>query len=406
MYVENLCVRPISSQNHPIRSSTEVSTTQAPTGPTSAQTSPSIVPLAPVVIGSTDSKLAGATVRWNELARDLVAKTKTAPPPASRGYAILSLAQAEALSHAASRGLPAATVLAEASRVVLRALFPAEASTIDARAKLESPSGGRRTPGSPAASARADGRAIAEQILASRKNDGASGSSNAPLPTGPEFWHPEPGQTPAAPHWSAVKPFAIPGLGQRGRPTVPPPPAFGSPEFVKALAETRQISDTRTPEQLARAMFWADNAGTSTPPGHWNQIAADLIKSSGKSDAEAAQILATMNVAIADAGIVCWEVKYRDALCRPWQADPAITVPADLGKPNHPSYVSGHATFSGAAAVVLGHFFPEKRAELWKQAEEAAWSRVEGGIHYGFDGTQGLNLGRQVADIVLARRAA
>ena len=121
---------------------------------------------------------------------------------------------------------------------------------------------------------------------------------------------------------------------------------------------------------------------------------------------EAAQILATMNVAVADAGIVCWETKYRDALCRPWQADPAIVVPADLGKPNHPSYVSGHASFSGAAAAVLGHYFPEKRAELWKMAEEAAWSRVEGGIHYGFDGTQGLSLGRQVADQVLAKRAS
>ena len=406
MCVDNLCVRPISSQSPTVKPSNEVNVAQVATSPARSTSQQGVVPLAPVVLGGKEGALAGATVRWNELARDLVAQTKTAPPPASRGYAILSLAQAEALAQASARGLPAATVLAEASRVVLRALFPGESAAIDARAKAEAPSGGRSTPGSPAASARAAGRAIGEQILASRKDDGASAAIEAKLPTGPSYWHPEPGQTPAAPQWSAVKPFVIPGAGQKGRPSVPPPPAFGSREFQSALAEVRKISDTRTPEQLGRAMFWADNAGTSTPPGHWNQIASDLIKQSGKSDVEAAQILATMNVAVADAGIVCWETKYRDALCRPWQADPAIVVPADLGKPNHPSYVSGHASFSGAAAAVLGHYFPEKRAELWKMAEEAAWSRVEGGIHYGFDGTQGLSLGRQVADQVLAKRAS
>jgi membrane-associated phospholipid phosphatase len=182
---------------------------------------------------------------------------------------------------------------------------------------------------------------------------------------------------------------------------LPPPPAFGSADYLAGLREVRQISDTRTAEQLRIARFWADGAGTVTPPGHWNQIAADLISAHGFDQMRAAHTLALLNMALMDAGISAWDTKYTYWLIRPSQADPAITTPVTL--PNFPSYPSGHATFSSAAAEFLGAVFPEKQTELRAMAEEAAMSRVYGGIHYRFDGEGGLTAGRAIGQLAVER---
>jgi membrane-associated phospholipid phosphatase len=178
-----------------------------------------------------------------------------------------------------------------------------------------------------------------------------------------------------------------------------PPPPFGSPEFEAAVAEVRRFSDLRTAEQLEIARFWADGAGTSTPPGHWNAIAESLLRESGASAERAAHVLAMLNAAMMDAGIACWDSKYAYWLVRPSQVDPAITTP--VGLPNFPSYVSGHSSFSGAAAEILGASFPSRRRELRAMAEEAALSRLYGGIHYRFDSDAGLDMGRRIGQLVL-----
>ena len=81
-------------------------------------------------------------------------------------------------------------------------------------------------------------------------------------------------------------------------------------------------------------------------------------------------------------------------------ADPLITLSIPL--PNFPSYPSNHAAVSAAMARVLGHAFPAERTRLDALADEAALSRVLGGIHYRFDGEAGLVLGRQIAAWALA----
>ena len=68
--------------------------------------------------------------------------------------------------------------------------------------------------------------------------------------------------------------------------------------------------------------------------------------------------------------------------------------------------MSGHSGFSGAAADVLGYFFPAERASLAAQADEAAMSRLYGGIHYRFDSDVGLRMGRAVATLAIARENA
>ena len=70
---------------------------------------------------------------------------------------------------------------------------------------------------------------------------------------------------------------------------------------------------------------------------------------------------------------------------------------AAVGKPNHPSYPSGHSCISSSAAAVLTTFFPEQRRELGAMVTEAGLSRMYGGIHYGFDIEAGQQLGRSVA---------
>lgn len=166
----------------------------------------------------------------------------------------------------------------------------------------------------------------------------------------------------------------------------------------------RTISDRRTDEQLRIARLWADGAGTSTPPGHWNQIASDLVGVSGWSELRQARTFALLNLAMMDAGICCWDAKYTYYLLRPSQADGAITTP--VGLPNFPSYTSGHAAFSGAAADVLAYLFPGRADALRTMADEAAVSRLYGGIHYRFDSEVGLAGGRSIAQLAIARGRA
>jgi membrane-associated phospholipid phosphatase len=201
----------------------------------------------------------------------------------------------------------------------------------------------------------------------------------------------DPARPPLLPLWGMVRPWFM-SSGDEFRPG--PPPAFGSPEFVRALAEVRSYSDQRTPGQLQIALFWADGPGTATPPGHWNEIAADLIRRYHLDEQRAARVLAYMNTAVMDAGISCWDAKFEYWLIRPSQADPEITTP--VGLPNFPSYTSGHASFSGAASEVLGHYFPAERRRMRSLADEAAMSRVYGGIHYRFDSDRGLEAGQAI----------
>ena len=163
-----------------------------------------------------------------------------------------------------------------------------------------------------------------------------------------------------------------------------------------------------TEEQKRIADFWADGAGTVTPPGHWTAIALDLIESRRLSERAAARVLAGLNTAQADAFIACWDAKFTY-----WSERPITAIRRELdpdwssyiATPPFPSYVSGHSTTSGAASEVLAAFFPDAAVELRAAAEEAAVSRLYGGIHFRSDNEVGLVLGRQVAAAAIARYA-
>jgi membrane-associated phospholipid phosphatase len=179
-----------------------------------------------------------------------------------------------------------------------------------------------------------------------------------------------------------------------------PPPPFGSAEFQASLWEVRAFSDTRTAEMTRIAQFYEFGPGTSSPAGQYVELASVLIVRDGLSERDAARVFAVLGVAMADAGIVCWRAKYHYWLLRPSHADEVITMP--IGLPNFPAYPSGHSSFSGAAEVVLSAHFPADAAELHRFAEENGLSRIYGGVHYDFDNTAGLELGRRVASLALS----
>ncbi len=202
-----------------------------------------------------------------------------------------------------------------------------------------------------------------------------------------------PSRSPLRPRWGEVRTWFL-SSGAELRPG--PPPPYGSAAFIAALQEVRYFSDHRTAEQTASAIAWADGAGTPTPAGHWNAIADQLIVARRLDERDTARLLSLLNRAMEDAGIATWDCKYIYWLIRPSQAVPLITTAVPL--PNFPAYTSGHSGFSGAAEVVLSARFPDQATTLRAMAEEAAMSRLYGGIHYRFDCDVGMDLGRAIGE--------
>lgn len=179
-----------------------------------------------------------------------------------------------------------------------------------------------------------------------------------------------------------------------------PPPAVGSPEYETARTELIGFTKNITREQEISAYSWGDGFGTYTPSGHWGKIAADYMISYRMNPLRTARTFAYMNTAMMDAGISCWDTKYFYMYPRPPQTDPNIY--ALFGLPNFPSYTSGHATFSSAAATVLGYIFPAEASLFESYALDASNSRIYARIHWRFDSEVGLDVGKNIGDIVIA----
>ena len=189
------------------------------------------------------------------------------------------------------------------------------------------------------------------------------------------------------------------------------PPRAARPGSVQHADETREVlavSRTLTEGNKQAARRWHLDAGSVTPAGVWLRLTLDELDAdaSGWSMDRAFPVLAAVSVAMHDAFIECWRVKMRD-----WSERPVTAVRRELDAsfvpllvtPGFPGYVSAHATVSAAAATVLAHFWPGHRTRFEALAEEAAMSRLWGGIHFRSDNDEGLLLGRGVGAEVVAR---
>ncbi|TFF34927.1 phosphatase PAP2 family protein [Mucilaginibacter psychrotolerans] len=175
----------------------------------------------------------------------------------------------------------------------------------------------------------------------------------------------------------------------------------GSAEYQKDMDEVMAMSKNYDRDHERIVAFWADGVGTATPPGHWNSIAAEEFVKHNWSEVRWARNMALLNMAEMDAAIVCWDTKYFYFNPRPTQMVAGIKTLT--GIPNFPSYISGHATFSGAAATVLGYLVPERATEFMTMANEAGMSRLYGAIHYRNDCTVGLATGVKVGTYAVNR---
>jgi hypothetical protein len=330
---------------------------------------------------------------------------------------------------AVAPGTSVAAAAASAAETVLIGLFPGQSAMLAAEptATLSAiPAGRGRDLGI------ALGTAVAEQVLALRSHDGSDVKIPYVPGNGPGDWVPTPPvYSPAVdPQWGRVAPFALASASQF---QPPPPPAITSAQYaqgvnqVEALGGT--ISTVRTPEETAIARSWSDLPGTFDPPGHWNQITEVAALKSRADLAESARAFALVDIALADARIEAWNVKYTYNTVRPVTVirdgadgvNPGITADPSWtplwSTPAFPSYISGHSTLSAAGAAVLDSLFgtefsssdpgdptedlaPRHFTGFDQAAQGAGMSRIYGGIHFLSDNLYGLQLGGEVGRYV------
>jgi membrane-associated phospholipid phosphatase len=336
----------------------------------------------------------GASVSWNETAREIIAaRGGGTPVTQARLLAYLSVAQynaivaAEDAKDGGDRASPGAAA-AGASLVVLKSFFPLDGALLDAT--LEAQRTSEPWPGEQSKDfleGETIGRAIGASVVAYAATDRTNLTQAPPNPGGPGTWT---GVNPLRGLYGA-RTFALTS-GDQFRPG--PPPAFGSSAYTAALQEIRALSDGLTPTQLAIAQFWAPNG-----PAYLNAVAAEMIVAHRNSEREAARVFALANMAGFDVLNACFDAKFAYYLIRPSQADPNINLP--IGLPNHPSYPSGHSCITAAYATVLANAFPDENDRLQGMVVEAGLSRMYAGLHYRFDCEVGQELGRQVANWVL-----
>jgi hypothetical protein len=244
-------------------------------------------------------------------------------------------------------------------------------------------------------------------------------------PSGPGLWSATPPgfQKALQPWWGNTRPFVATNADVCAPPAPPEYSEDPSSAFYQDAKRMYEIAVNPTPEQRQIALYWADEAGkTPTPAGHWVSITNDLLREDRASLARAAEVFAKLNIAVGESFIVGWRAKFKYNVLRPvtfvQMTMNSKWTPRVLPTPPFPSYPSGHSHQSMAAALVLQHFFGEKRSftdnthndrgwgprqfpTFMNAAIEAGASRIYAGIHYDFDVKGGQEIGKCVADQVL-----
>jgi membrane-associated phospholipid phosphatase len=359
---------------------------------------------------------------WTESSLEFVSQRQVIDPPlASRAYGLVSVAMYDAVVAAAywqerygrpgPRQYPSErAAIAGAASEVLVYLFP-EQSAVELRrdaadaARAEVLAG--TTEPTAAAAGLKLGRAVAARVIARARQDGSDRRWTGHVPRGKSRWRAPAGADAVEPLAGTWKTWALQSPSQFRPPT---PPRFGSAKFVKELRELIEFRRTLTPEQKRIAKFWEGGPRGPLPPGVWNQIALAYARRDRLDAVRTARVFALLNVALADTGVATWDAKYSYWTPRP------ETAMADLGlspgwkpflaTPPFPAYVSAHSAYSGAASEILAVLFPRDAATFRAKAEAAGISRLYGGIHYRSDHTAGLELGRNVARVVLTLERA
>ncbi|MCB0662892.1 MAG: vanadium-dependent haloperoxidase [Saprospiraceae bacterium] len=258
-------------------------------------------------------------------------------------------------------------------------------------------------------------------------------------PSGVGLWKPTyPDFTPALlPHWGKVRTFAALASDK----SIPPldfKTSISSELFSQATQTKELVENIKAgleDEQLWIAEFWSDDCPilTFSPAARWVSITNQLVGQESLNMMDAVLVYARLGFSLSDAGVKCWGEKYKHNCLRPidyirtymnvpdWNT---VMCPDGTGgyfTPNFPTFPSGHATFSAAAAVVLEDFFgrsyrftdrshegriefngtPRTFNSFREMAEENAYSRIPLGVHFKIDSDAGTDLGYRIGERVL-----
>jgi hypothetical protein len=346
---------------------------------------------------SPNSQTAGtnAVVVWNKLTRELGIGAKLAPPLMARAYALVQVGIYEALAASGDRprgNLPQHSLAAGVATRVLGYLFPGSVVRIEEVASgeiaLDPVSGGS------ALGAWNLGSTVGRAVVARGESDGSDAVYTGTPPTGDGIWT---GTNAVLPMCGTWKTWVL-SSGHEIQPG--PPYAFGSAKDLADVQEVLDVSLSRTPDQIAIVHKWAD----LSPPAIWNDLLDDRIVGQNLDPVTSARISAYLNMAMADAFIECWACKYDHWVARPFQRIPGLVTV--IPTPNFPSYTSGHSTISAAAAAVLAEAFPAEADFFIQQSEEAALSRLLGGIHFRHDNEAGTRMGIEIGARVVEQMRA
>lgn len=279
----------------------------------------------------------------------------------------------------------------------------------------------------------AHGQAVARHILAWAATDGGAVVENMGFPqdytagTNPQDWVPTSlirlQQAPLLPAWGKNRPFAVKDMAAMDAPAHPAYDEAPESAFYAFAKEVHDTGKSLTDEQKLIARFWSDDAMlTFTPAGHWISIVMQIADRDALPVEVISATLAKLGCAQSDAFVSCWSTKFKYNLLRPvtyikrhidkaWE--PLLITPP------FPEYTSGHSCQSGAASTVLTAVFGDNFAfddatheeeglpvrsfpSFNAAAEEAAMSRMYGGIHFRFGNEAGLAQGRAIGAVAAA----
>ncbi|MDX1675632.1 MAG: vanadium-dependent haloperoxidase [Longimicrobiales bacterium] len=415
---------------------------------------------APEASGSLDRDARPLQQAMDRVTRVMVDEV-TSPPVAARTYAYASIAAYEAARHVRPGGrtlagqLPGLKAVPEpgpdvvgpvaavaALLTVAESLVYDEAAVAAYRDSLLDAFGDRGVPRRGVRASAAYGGEVASHVLAWAATDGLKEARALPRyrveQDDPSRWQPTPPAYMAGiePNWDVLRPFVLRTAAEfRPPPPVPYDTTPGSP-FQREVRAVYDAVTEATQEEIEIAKFWDCNPYALqaeghfmfsmkkiTPGGHWMGITGVALEESGAGVVEAAEAYALVAIALADGFLSVWEEKYRSELVRP---ETVINRGMDPGwrpilqTPPFPEYTSGHSVVSGAAAEVLTVLFGEdfayhddvevpyglpvrSYASFREAAEEAAISRLYGGIHYPMAVEHGLTQGRAVGKAVIQR---
>jgi hypothetical protein len=282
------------------------------------------------------------------------------------------------------------------------------------------------------------GKLVANHILSWAKTDGYIERQALPryiLLNEPGKWQPTPPDYMPGiePHWNTIRPLVLDSAGQF---PPPPPTAFDTTKnslFFQECLEVYNAVKANDNDKIEIAKFWDCNPNISftkghvmfyhqkiSPGGHWLSIASIVSQMENLPLMERSMTFTFTAISLFDGFISCWDEKYRSSLIRP-ETYIDLYIDPDwkpiLQTPAFPEYTSGHSVISAAAATTLTHILGDQYAfadssevsfglpvrnfsSFFHASNEAAISRLYGGIHYRPAIDNGVAQGKKVGSLV------